>query len=165
MASTKDVILGKIKADEVAWHALVAEVAPGRMGEPGPMGDWSFRDLVSHLLAWRNRTIGRLEAARQAAPRPPAPWPAGMDEDDPINAWFRDEDAGRSSEDLLAAYAASFARIADAVDALPADHFVAESVATPGYFRWRDSSGEIESDFSGHLLDHVDDVHTWLAKG
>ena len=164
MASTKDVILDKIKADESAWAALVADVPPARMTDPGPMGDWSFRDLVSHLLSWRNRTIGRLEAARQGAPRPAAPWPADMNEDDPINAWFLDQDAGRSAADLLAAYGASFNRIARAVASLPAELFLSES-ATAGYFRWRDSAGEIESDFSGHLLDHVDDVRVWLARG
>jgi hypothetical protein len=86
-----------------------------------------------------------------------------MDDDDPINAWFRDQDAGRSAADLLAAYGASFARIAAAVDALPAESFIAESPGSPGYFRWRDSAGEVESDFSGHLLDHLDDVRAWLA--
>jgi Mycothiol maleylpyruvate isomerase N-terminal domain len=164
MASTKDVILAKIKADKGAWQELVADVPAERMGEPGPMGDWSFRDLVSHLLSWRNRTIGRLQAAAQEAPRPPAPWPAGISDDEPINAWLRDQDAGRTADDLLTAYAASFARVTSAVAALPPEAFVSESATTPGYFRWRDTAGEIESDFSGHLRDHVDDVRSWLAK-
>ena len=164
MASTKDMILGKIAADEGAWASLVAEVPAGRMDEPGPMGDWSFRDLVSHLLAWRNRTIGRLDAARSGAPRPANPWPATVSNDDPVNAWLRDQDAGRSAEALLAAYAASFARLIDAVSALPTESFLAET-DTPGYFRWRDNTGEVASDFSGHLQDHADDVRVWLAKG
>ena len=163
MASTRDQILAKIDADETAWQALVADVAPTRMEEPGPMGEWSFRDLVSHLLAWRNRTISRLQAASRGAPRPPAPWPAGVTDDDPINAWFRERDAGRSPEDLLADYAASFGRLATAVAAVPADAFIAESATSPGYFRWRDTAGEIESDFSGHLADHAGDVRAWLA--
>ena len=163
MASTKDAILAQLGADEGAWQALLAQVPAGRMGEPGPMGDWSFRDLVSHLLAWRIRTIGRLEAAGEGRPRPANPWPAGVNEDDPINAWFRDQDLGRSTADLLAAYAASFARIAAAVDALPAEAFITETPDSPGYFRWRDNTGEVESDFSGHLLDHLDDVRAWLS--
>jgi mycothiol maleylpyruvate isomerase-like protein len=165
MTSTKDLILARIAEDEGAWHALVADVPLARMGEPGPMGDWSFKDLVSHLLAWRNRTIGRLEAAAQGAPRPPQPWPAEVTDDEPINAWFRDRDANRSSDDLLAAYAASFSRVSGAVAALAPESFIAESAETPGYFRWRDTAGELESDFSGHLRDHVDDVRAWLATG
>ena len=164
MATIKDDILGRIDADEAAWTQLVAQVPPDRMDEPGPMGDWSFRELVSHLLAWRNRTIGRLEAAATGAPRPPAPWPAGMDQDDPINAWFRDQDAGRSAKDLLADYAGSFGRIRSAIGVMPADAFLGET-ETPGYYRWRDAAGELQSDFSGHLNDHADDVRAWLAKG
>lgn len=162
--TVKDDVLGRIDADERAWHELAAQVPPARADEPGPMGEWSFRDLVSHLLAWRNRTAGRLQAAAAGAPRPPAPWPAGMTEDDPINAWFREQDAGRSPADLLADYATSFGRIRGAVAAMPADAFLRES-ETPGYFYWRDSAGELQSDFSGHLNDHADDVRAWLAKG
>ena len=164
MPTVKDDILSRIDADERAWNGLAAQVPPARLDEPGPMGEWSFRDLVSHLLAWRNRTATRLHAAASGAPRPPAPWPAGMTEDDPINAWFRDQDAGRSADELLADYAASFGRIRSAVAAMPADAFLRES-ETPGYFHWRDSAGELESDFSGHLNDHADDVRTWLARG
>jgi len=164
MTTVKDDILGRIDADETAWHALVAEVPTGRRDEPGPMGDWSFRDLVSHLLAWRNRTTSRLQAAAAGAPRPPAPWPADVDDDDPINAWFRDQDAGRTAQDLLDDYATSFGRLRRAVSALPADAFI-EETDTPGYFKWRDTAGEVQSDFSGHLADHAGDVRAWLAKG
>jgi hypothetical protein len=165
MASTKDQMLAKIKADKGAWASLAGDVPAGRMAEPGAMGEWSFRDLVSHLLAWRTRTIGRLEAAQAGAPRPANPWPASVTDDDPINAWFRDQDGARSADDLLAEYAVSFGRLSRAVEALPADAFIAESETSPGYFRWRDTSGEVESDFSGHLQDHADDVRAWLVKG
>lgn len=164
MTTVKDDILGRIDADETAWHDLVAHVPSNRLDEPGPMGEWSFRDLVSHLLAWRNRTAARLQAAATGTSRPPAPWPAGMDEDDPINAWFRDQDAGRTAEDLLADYADSFGRLKSAVSAVPDEAFLGEA-DTPGYFRWRDAAGEITSDFSGHLADHADDVRTWLTSG
>lgn len=161
MTTTRDDILHRIDADEAAWNQLVALVPPARMNEPGPMGDWSFHDLVSHLLAWRNRTTSRLQAAAAGAPRPPAPWPAGMTEDDPINAWFREQDASRATDELLADYEASFARIRAAVAALPPDAFIGPS-DTDGYFRWRDTAGELQSDFSGHLNDHVADVRGWL---
>ena len=164
MTSVKDDILSRISADETAWQQLVGEVPTERLDEPGPMGDWSFRDLVSHLLAWRNRTTSRLQAAAAGAPRPGAPWPADMTDDDPINAWFRDQDEGRTAADLLEDYDASFGRLKTAVQALPPDAFIGET-DTPGYFKWQDAAGELQSDFSGHLNDHADDVRAWLAKG
>jgi hypothetical protein len=163
VASTKDTILQLVGEDEVAWNALVAEIPGERMDDPGPMGDWSFKDLVSHLLAWRSRTIGRLGAAAAGRPRPANPWPSTANEDDPINAWFREQDAARSAADLLDEYSSSFSRLAAAVQSLPEGAFIAES-ETPGYFRWRDADGELESDFSGHLQDHADDVRAWLAR-
>jgi hypothetical protein len=163
--TTKEQILDKLDADEAAWTALVGEVPAARLHEPGPMGDWSFRDLVSHLLAWRNRTIGRLHAAASGTPRPGNPWPPTVADDGPVNAWLRDRDAGRSAADLLDEYAASFEKVRESVAALPEEAFLGEDETSPGYFRWRDANGELESDFSGHLRDHADDVRAWLAGG
>lgn len=162
--TVRDRILEGLAADEAAWQDLVHAFPPARINEPGPMGEWSFRELVSHLLAWRNRTIRRLEAAAAGAPRPHAPWPAELTGYDDINEWFRQQDAHRSADDLVRDYAASFGSIRAAVAALPADAFVQEG-DTPGYFTWRDTEGELESDFSGHLADHADDVRAWLATG
>jgi Mycothiol maleylpyruvate isomerase N-terminal domain. len=162
MASTGEQLAARFRANRATWRALVAKVPPARMGEPGPMGEWSFKDTVSHLAAWRSRTIGRMEAAVRGEPRPGNPWPADLNEDDPINDWFRRQAADRSVEDLLAEYDASFERMAAAVAALPAGANPVES-DTPGYYRWNDASGPLESDFFGHLAGHVDDVEAWLA--
>ena len=164
MASTGEDLAARFKGDRAAWQALVARVPADLMDQPGAMGDWTFRDAVSHLLAWRTRTIGRLEAAVAGAPRPGNPWPADMHEDDPINGWFRWQDAGRSADDLLAAYDASFDRMGALVASLPASANPIE-MDTPGYFRWNDGHGELESDFSGHLADHLGDLEAWLAPG
>lgn len=163
MAWSRDEIKARILADHGAWRALLARVEPGWMDEPGPMGEWSFKDLVSHLLAWRNRMVDRVEAAAAGRPRPANPWPAGMNEDDPINAWFRDRDAPRSAAELVAAYDGSFDRLAGALESLPTSTSFADG-GTAGYFRWTDANGEIESDFFGHLGDHVADVDSWLAR-
>ena len=129
------------------------------------MGEWSFRDLVSDLLSWRSRTIGRLDAAKAGAPRRANAWRADVSDDEPVNAWLREQHAGRSAQDLLSEYAASFARLSSAVAALPTDAFLAETEPSSGYFRWRDTSGEVESDFSGRWREHANDVRAWLAKG
>ena len=64
--------LARIDAERRYWRDLVAEVGEDRMDEPGPMGEWTFKDLAAHLLGWRQRTIARLEAAA-AGEREPAP--------------------------------------------------------------------------------------------
>src|ERR687884_707181 len=106
--SDRQDLVDKIRKEQRAWRDLVTEVGRDRMNEPGPMGAWTFKDLVSHLAGWRNRTLGRLEAAARGQPEPAAPWPAHMRDDDTINAWIRDRDRARSLDDVLADYDRSF---------------------------------------------------------
>jgi hypothetical protein len=42
-------VLAHIDSERTIWRELVAEVGEDRMDEPGPMGDWTFKDLASHL--------------------------------------------------------------------------------------------------------------------
>src|SRR5437764_15332148 len=97
-------LLERIHREQKLWRDLVAEVGRERMNEPGPMGEWTFKDLVSHLAAWRNRTVGRLEAAAAHRAEPPAPWPREMNDDDTINAWIRERDRARALDDVLRDY-------------------------------------------------------------
>ena len=48
------------------------------MVEPGPMGEWTFKDLAAHLLGWRDRTHrpGSKPRRRAGAPSQRRPWPA-----------------------------------------------------------------------------------------
>lgn len=164
MTWSRDQLAARFREDRDTWRSLVAQVDRERMEERGPMGEWTFKDLVSHLDAWRHRTLARLEAAAAGKPRPANPWPAGMSEDDPINDWFRERDASRPVDDLLADYDGTFDRMTAAVTALPESANPTES-DTPGYFRWHDAEGPLESDFFNHLEVHADDLRAWLAKG
>ena len=58
----RDRIVRQLAEHRAEWRALVVEVGLDRMDEPGPMGDWTFRDLAVHLLGWRDWTIARIEA-------------------------------------------------------------------------------------------------------
>jgi hypothetical protein len=42
----------QFRADRQVWGDLVAEVGRERMLEPGPMGEWTFKDMAAHLAAW-----------------------------------------------------------------------------------------------------------------
>ncbi|TXG80194.1 MAG: DinB family protein, partial [Thermomicrobiales bacterium] len=83
-----------IEEERTDWEALLADVDPDRIDEPGVNGNWSFRDVTAHLLAWRDGGIRLLEAEARGEPEPPTPWPAALTGDDEINAWLfqRDRD-------------------------------------------------------------------------
>jgi len=150
----------RIRADRRFWRGLVAEIGRERMNEPGPMGEWSFKDLAAHLAAWRNYRIPAIEAVARGEPVPAPPWPAGMPEDDydAINAWFQERDRNRTLDDVLNEYDSSFERLAVALEALP------EAVAhDPHGLPWMGGEAAIDADFTEHLHEeHVPAVRAWL---
>ena len=156
---TRDEQTAAIKADQQFWRDLAAKVGPDRYCEPGPMGEWTFGDLAGHLLGWRNRTIARLEAAARGEADPAPPWPAELDDDDPINDWIRDNDADRRPVELVDAYTASYDRLIAALNALPE-----ATLTDPKALAW---VGEplVGVSFTSHLHDeHVPSVRAWLDR-
>lgn len=152
----------RLRADQRFWRDIVAEVGRDRMSEPGPMGEWTFKDLAAHLAAWRNYRIPMVEAAGRGESMPRPPWPDDLAEDDydAINAWFQERDAARSLDDVLDDYDRSFERLAAALEALP------ESVAhDPNGLPWMSGEAAIEADFTEHLHDeHMPTVRAWLDE-
>jgi len=150
----------RIRADQQFWRTLVAEVGRERMDEPGPMGEWTFKDLAAHLAAWRNCRIPMIEAAGRGESIPAPPWPAELteDDDDAINAWFQQRDANRSLDEVLDDYDISFERLAVALEALP------EQIAhDPNGLPWMEGESAIHADFTEHLHgEHVPAIRAWL---
>ena len=159
---TQAEFVARIRVGREAWRDLVRDVGPGRMEEPGALGEWSFRDLAGHLLGWRNRGIARFEAAGRGEPDPPPPWPAQLDDDagvDLVNDWIREQDRERSTEDLVAAYDASFERLAAAIESLPQRLF-----EDPGALPWLEGAALRDIDPLGHFSEeHESEVRAWLA--
>ena len=129
------------------------------------MGEWTFKDLVGHLLGWRERTIARLDAAsRGAAPGPP-PWPAALDENDEnnvdaINGWIYEQHRDRPLDDVLADADASYQRLASIVSSLSED-----DVTSPERFPNLEGQALADVDLFGHLHEEHDPaISAWLAE-
>jgi hypothetical protein len=152
--------IAALRADQLFWRALAAEVGPARYAEPGPMGEWSFADMAGHLSGWRERTLNRVLALGRGEPEPVPPWPADLDADDDVdkvNDWIREQHAGRSPTQLVAEYDASYDRLIEALEMVPA-HL--QTAVAP----WADEP-LVEVDFTGHLHDeHVGPVRAWLDR-
>lgn len=153
-------LIARIERERTFWHDLTDEVGPERMTQPGPMGDWTFKDLAAHLLGWRERTIDRLEAAAEGLEEPPPRWPADLDDDDLINDWIQAYHRDRSTDDVLDDVDRSYLRLAAAVTVLPED-----AVTDPTAFSWLGGESLVETDLFGHLYDeHLPTVRAWLAE-
>jgi Mycothiol maleylpyruvate isomerase N-terminal domain len=152
--------IAAIRADQEFWRALAAEVGPARYAEPGPMGEWSFADMAGHLLGWRERTIGRVLALGRGEREPAPPWGVEAESEDAVdkvNDWIRERHAGRPPEQLVAEYDASYDRLIEALESVPAPLQTA-------VVDWADEP-LVEVDFTGHLHDeHVGPVRAWLDQ-
>jgi uncharacterized damage-inducible protein DinB len=155
---TVQVALSRIQQERDDWHALLAEVGEDRMEEPGPMGDWTFKDLAAHLLGWRERTISLIEAGPDG--NPPTPWPATLDGDDQINAWIYEQHRDRPLRDVLVDMDQSYERIVDLIERMPEGDLTA-----PGRFKWMGDERLFEVDFAGHLREeHEPSIRAWLQS-
>ncbi|HUG16741.1 MAG TPA: maleylpyruvate isomerase N-terminal domain-containing protein [Thermomicrobiales bacterium] len=161
---TRADLLDHIRREHAAWRALLAEVGEDRMEEPGPMGDWTFKDLAAHLLFWNERTIARIEAGPGG--RIPFPWPASFgDEDeiedwDEVNAWIYEQHRQLPLRDVLADKDRQYERFEQLIEALPDD-----ALLTPGHFEWMGGRALVEAQFFGHLHEeHMPSIQAWLAS-
>ena len=136
------------------WEALLADVDPDRFDEPGVAGDWSFRDVTAHLLAWRDGGIRLLEAEARGEPEPPTPWPAELTTDDEINAWLTERDRDIPADTILASYADTFTRLSTVILALPDD-----ALTDPDYFPWAGGQSIAESMLDRSWFDHLHVEH------
>lgn len=161
-APTREEALAAFDAARREHMAFLASIPRERMTEPGATGPWSVKDVIAHVAAWRDRTLARLEAAAAGQPEPPPPWPAELNEDDPINAWFYEQHRDEPLDAVLARWDASFDRLREVSVALPD-----KALVEKGYFPWLEGSALIEAlqvGFLGHFREeHEPTLRAWLA--
>src|SRR5260221_1202803 len=119
MNGSKDQLLSALQNEQAGWKRLLDDIGEARMIEPGVAGEWSIKDIVAHLTAWRRRTVGRFQAALRHEPTPPPPWPPQLPTDDEINAWMHASDRDRPLADVLAEPRAVFHYLVVSLSAFP----------------------------------------------
>lgn len=155
---TKADVLARIDEERQLWQALVAEVGPERMEQPGPMGEWTFKDLAAHLLGWRLGTIARLEAAAKRLPPPVNLWPAELQDDDDINDWIYRQHHHRSASDVLRDVEQSYQDLRNAIESL-SDEMVFDPLLFPRF----EGRALADVEFFEHLHEeHEPSVRDWL---
>lgn len=103
------------------WEALLSRIGPAHMDQAGVNGDWSFKDLISHLVPDELRNIANLRASLRNVPEPPPPWPVHMQTDDEINAWIYETNHERPLRQILDESHEMFPQLFTVVHELPDD--------------------------------------------
>ena len=159
-ATSTTQLLDDLDAEQSAWEALLRDIGEERMTQPGVEGEWSIKDIVAHLTAWRRRTVSRFQAALRNEPAPPPPWPVELQDDDAINAWFYAADRDRPLEDVLRESRAVFQQLVQTLEAFPE-----EALQDPARFPWLEGEPLSGATLFGHFHDeHEADMRAWLAR-
>jgi hypothetical protein len=156
---TREDLLRQIADERAEWNALVDSIDEHRLEEPGPMGEWTFKDLAAHLLGWNERQVDEIEAGPGVDP--PTPWPSTLQNDDAINAWIYEQHHDRPAGDVLSDLDRSYERLANAIANVADDDLL-----TPGRFDFMGGQRAlVEADFFSHYRDdHAPDVRAWLGE-
>jgi len=145
---------------------LIAEAGPTRLDLPGAMGDWTIKDAIAHLTAWRWWSVARMEGAvRDEEPSPP--WGRNLDEEregdvDRINAQFYAATRDQPVAETLRDARATFDRLEAALLALPEQDLLA-----PGRYPWLGSypAAAIVTGSAEHLfIDHAPGIVAVLVR-
>lgn len=156
-------ILWRMRAD---LERIVAEAGPARMELAGAADDWTLKDVIAHLAAWRWWSVARLEAAvRNEVPVPP--WGSGLDESDQadvdrINQQFYEAARDRSVAEVLRDSRETLDRLEDALLALSeAELFDANRYPWLGGY----PASAVVLGSAGHLYeDHEPAINDFLAR-
>lgn len=160
MSLSKSEFLAKLQGEQAAWVKLLDSIDDAGKTEPGVTGDWSIKDIVGHLVGWRQRTVARLQAALQHQPVAPPPWPSHLQTDDEINAWIFASNHERSLSAVLQEDRDVFRQLVEAISAFPEVELL-----DPQRFAMLEGQPMVEADFFGHYHEeHEADIRAWLSK-
>lgn len=154
-------LLNGLQEENQQWVALLDQIGPARMDQPGVTGDWSIKDIVAHLTGWRRRTVARLQAAQHNEPEPPPPWPAQLQTDDEINAWIYAASQGRAVREVLDQSQQVFEQLLAAIEGLPDE--VLNDVQH--HLPWLDGHPFNAAEFFAHFHEeHEPEMRAWLTQ-
>jgi hypothetical protein len=112
----RDDILETLEVTQDVEREVFDAVPPGARDRIS-VGEWSPKDVVAHLAAWRDRQVTRMEREGRGEP----PDTSGNQETDVINAQLHDERAGWTWDQALGEATASWTRLSRAVRAANPD--------------------------------------------
>jgi len=157
----KSELLNWLREEYRQWEALLDQIGPARMDQPGVNGDWSMKDMVAHQYSWLPRLISRIQAAQRGEAEPPPPWPAHLQTDDEINAWIYESNHGRAVQEVLDDSHQVFQQLLAVVEGLPDDTRIDEE----WHLVWLNGQRFPVGEFFDHFHDdHESDVRAWLAR-
>lgn len=142
------------------WQALLAQIDPARMDEPGMAGDWSVKDMIAHLTGWRRRLVARLKSLQPGQTEVQATWPAHLTTVDEINDWIYQTHKDLSVSEVMNESEQVFQALLAVIESLPEE--VLETVhRLPWMNGYPFNAAEL---FSHFHEEHEAELRAWMAR-
>lgn len=153
----KKALLDDLRDARREWDGLLAQMSEADMQRPGVIGEWTIKDVATHLMYWESRPFKWLEAAQNGTTPEPSPLPKDLSEDE-ANAWiyarYKDESLERVLQDSRATHDA----VVNSVDAMSAAALVEEKYTWLGDNALADA---LPGNTYEHYRDHSATVRQW----
>jgi hypothetical protein len=157
---TKDEILEALEDEREKFLDAIEGLSDEALQEPGMVGEWSVKDVLSHLIAWEAELVKLLWQAKQGI--------------DPGSAHF----GGKSVDELNAAWYAEFqARPLEQVQAdfqavrrqteRRVEAFLDKDLNDPGRYPWLEGHPLWEwvaGDSFEHEAEHAAQIRAWRGQ-
>ena len=158
---TKAYLLHELRAARAEWDALMADVGPTRMTEPGAAGDWCVKDVIAHLTSY-DRWFVRASEAHFRGEMPPIDGTEGMDFEQ-RNQFRHQQTRDLPLAEVLAESEQVFGRLLEVVEA-----HTEEFLTQPQHFEGAPGPllvwNMLDGDGYGHYRDHMRSIRAWLAR-
>jgi uncharacterized protein (TIGR03083 family) len=152
-------MLDALRRERAAWEALLAQVPPQRLAEPGVDGDWSVKDVVAHIAFFEWEMVRLLETRSLAGASDLWGLPT-----DARNAAIYQQVRDRPLDAVLANSKQAYVRLLTAVGGLP-DSALRDPTAFEGMPPDWVPLDIIAQNSTEHYAAHAQDIRAWLETG
>jgi len=162
----KQKILNELTEIFNRWQELLASLSEEQITGQLLPSDWTVKDAVSHLWAWQQASVARMEAAlHDREPDYPKWWeifsPDPNEDVDRTNAWIYATNRDKPWSNVYADWKMQFQHYLELASQLPE-----KDLLEPGKYTWMDgyalsasSMGTLE-----HHQEHYDTLYAWLQE-
>jgi hypothetical protein len=157
----KHELIAGILAERKQLNAVLAQVPPARMIEPGVAGMWSARDILAHLAVWSSRAVTLMFQAEHGA-KLQLPKSSVEDWAD-VNAKDYDEQKDRPLDRVVTDFNAVHAQLVKRLQAWPDETTLFDKQCFPA-LKGRSLAECIWSDSGEHDAEHRAQIEAWLKK-
>ncbi|MEK6572795.1 MAG: ClbS/DfsB family four-helix bundle protein [Chloroflexota bacterium] len=156
----KSELISTLEASRKTLLVTIDGLSDEEMTRPGAMGDWSVKDLLSHLTAWEAELVTMLAQARQGKKPPFAD--VSSSQTDALNAQWHNETKDRPLERVLIDFHGVRKQTVKQVES-----FSDEELNDPKLYKWLKDSPLwkwIANETFEHEAEHTEQIIQWREE-